>query len=186
MSSTGNNENGDGILRQLSDLIEKECSKTSFACGGAIAVSKRANVSNKAQAQSTTPINLYWASSKDDEVRKLSLPEIDTTGESTVGQLAADCTLASFGRGSEDVVDTEYRHAGKLDTTHFASTFHPADFGLIENIEQILLPELDKKAKDTTCSRKLVPDLYKLNVRASCDIDPLIGPILFINRFPSH
>lgn len=62
------------------------------------------------------------------------------------------------------MVDTDYRRAGKLDTTHFASNFHPTEFGILENIEQILLPAIGDKANDETHSRKLIADLYKLNV----------------------
>lgn len=162
MSSPGDKAKKNKIYRQLQDLIEKESSKASFACGGSISISKSATAKAKAQAQCSAPINLFWASATDDAVHKLTLPESST--ESSVEQLAKDCTVASFGRGGQDVVDTAYRQAGKLDITQFASTFHPADFGLLENIEQILVPDMGKKPKDDTHSRKLIAERYKLNV----------------------
>jgi hypothetical protein len=160
MSSPGDKAKENKLYRQLQDLIEKESSKASFACGGSIPITNSSTA--KAKAQSSAPINLFWASASDEAAHKLTLPE--SSAKSSVEQLAKDCTLASFGRGGEDVIDTSYRQAGKLDITQFASTFHPADFGLLENIEQILVPDLGKKAKDDTHSRKLITELYKLNV----------------------
>lgn len=152
----------ESTFSQLQRLIEEECSKASFACGGSIIVKKDSTAKDKAKAQSSGPINLFWASPKDEEIHRLAFPA-QSTG-SSVSQLANDCTVASFGRGGEDVVDTDYRRAGKLDTTHLASNFHPTEFGILENIEQILLPAMGDKAKDETHSRKLIADLYKLNV----------------------
>jgi hypothetical protein len=162
MSFPGDKAEKNKIYRQLQDLIEKESSEASFACGGSISISKSATAKAKAQAQSSAPINLFWKSGTDEAVHTLTLPESST--ESYVEQLAKDCIVASFGRGGKNVIDTAYRQAGKLDTTQFASTFHPADFGVLENIEQILVPDMGKKAKDETHSRKLIAELYKLNV----------------------
>lgn len=161
MSDPRDQEKKNEIYRQLQDLIEKESSKASFACGGSISISANAAAEAKAQSQCSTPINLFWTSATDGVVRNLTLPESST--ESSVEQLAKDCTVASFGRGGEDVVDIAYRQAGKLDITQFASTFHPADFGLLENVEQILVPDMGEKARDDTHSRKLIAELYKLN-----------------------
>ena len=147
---------------QLQNLIERECSKASFACGGSITIKEDSTAKTKATAQSSVPINLFWASAKDEEIHRLTFPAQST--QSSVTQLVNDCTVASFGRGDQDVVDTDYRRAGKLDTTHFASNFHPTEFGILENIEQILLPAIGDKANDETHSRKLIADLYKLNV----------------------
>lgn len=161
--SSADDEKGNEIFSQLQHLIEKECSKASFACGGSITISESPNASEKGNARSSAPINLFWTSANNENVRKLTLPGEFT--ESSVEQLAKNCALASFGRGEENVVDTDYRRAGKLDATQFASTFHPADFGLLENIEQILVPDMGgRRAKDEIYSRKIVADLYKLNV----------------------
>lgn len=160
-------ESQNEVYRELQSVIEDECSKTSFACGGSISISRDCDVTQKVHTQSSDPVSIFWLSSNDNGgVRYVALPPKLTPDPNSpsIEELASDCTTASFGRGGEDVIDPEYRRAGKMDTTQFASSFHPADFGLLENIEQILLPEFEGKPEDHTCSRKLVADLYKLNV----------------------
>jgi len=80
-------------------------------------------------------------------------------------QLVTDCIPATFGRGAQDILDTSYRNAGKIDASNFVTSFHPANFGIINNIEQILLPSIssDKELH----IRRLTAELYKLNVRLS-------------------
>lgn len=78
-------------------------------------------------------------------------------------RLISNCDPASFGRGNQDVMDPEYRKAAKLNPDQFATNFHPADYGLIEHIEQILLPGICSK-EDKMHLRKLHAELYKFNV----------------------
>ncbi|KAL4930250.1 Zn(II)2Cys6 transcription factor [Aspergillus undulatus] len=54
-------------------------------------------------------------------------------------RLVGDCDSASFGRGQQDVLEPEYHRAGKINVDQFATTFHPSDFGILENIAQGLL-----------------------------------------------
>lgn len=61
------------------------------------------------------------------------------------------------------MVDPEYRKAVKLNPEQFATNFHPADYGVIEYIEQILLPSITNK-KDNLNLCKPHAELYKLNV----------------------
>jgi len=60
-------------------------------------------------------------------------------------RLVSKCDPASFDRGNQDVMDPEYREAVKPDPDQFATNFHPADYGLIKHIEQILLPSICSK-----------------------------------------
>lgn len=54
-------------------------------------------------------------------------------------------------------MDESYRKAGKLDVTHFSSTFNLADSGLIDIVRSELLEgENDRKT--------VRAELYKLNV----------------------
>ncbi|KAL4739206.1 hypothetical protein BDV11DRAFT_170239 [Aspergillus similis] len=82
----------------------------------------------------------------------------------TLRRLVADCDPASFGRGEEDVIDPEYRRAGKINTGQFATSFHPADFGILENIAQVLLPSISNETDNQLGFRKITAELYKLNV----------------------
>ena len=51
-----------------------------------------------------------------------------------------DSERATFGRGGEDVLDEGYRRAKKLDRWQFATNFHPAEYGILDEVSQILLP----------------------------------------------
>ncbi|KAL4970337.1 uncharacterized protein BDV14DRAFT_195032 [Aspergillus stella-maris] len=91
----------------------------------------------------------------------LVLPSEDTAA---LKQLLKDCEPATFGKGQEDVHDPEYRNTGKMDPNKFATTFHPADFGIIENMNKILFPSVSTEMENSLGFRKLRVGLYKLNV----------------------
>lgn len=58
-------------------------------------------------------------------------------------------------------MDPEYRKAGKLKNHRFATSFHPAGFGIIETIEQqILVHKLNILEEDPL----IETERYKLNV----------------------
>ncbi|KAL4922136.1 hypothetical protein BDW62DRAFT_197372 [Aspergillus aurantiobrunneus] len=92
-------------------------------------------------------VNIFW-SNDDSNARKLVLPADGSTPETnpeTLQRLVADCDPASFGRGDQDVIDPEYRKAGKINTDQFATSFHPADFHILENLAQVLLPSVSNE-----------------------------------------
>lgn len=116
----------------------------------------------------SSPVRIYWGTKDCAVKREIVLPlDSEPRPDRSVDrlqELVEDCVPASFGRGQEDVMDPEYRKAGKLDPHRFASSFHPADFGIIENVEQILLPRLNTSTENSLPFRKLRAELYKLNV----------------------
>lgn len=150
------------VCRQLRKLVEGENSSASFACGGTIPIGKDDNEYNS----SCAPVNLFWKTGEDTQAQKLVLPLTDTqeSNASLLQRLVDDCSPATFGRGDQDVLDPSYRMAGKLDTDKFASNFHPADFGILENVEQILLPSIRTDLENYLQFRKITAHLYKLNV----------------------
>ncbi|KAJ9302233.1 hypothetical protein DTO271G3_1099 [Paecilomyces variotii] len=152
----------DEVCRQLSELVEGENSSSSFACGGTIPIEKDDSEHNS----SCAPVNLFWKTGEDTQAQKLVLPLTDTqeSNYSLLQRLVDDCSPATFGRGDQDVLDPSYRMAGKLDTDKFASNFHPADFGILENVEQILLPSIRTDLENYLQFRKITAHLYKLNV----------------------
>ena len=176
---------GNGGARSLSSLaFDKACSElgqcisgeratASFTCGGTIPIRDTEKVED-AVATSTqkrplsSPVQVWWASKDVTVKERLVLPlNHHAHPDSTVPrlhQLVADCEVASFGKGQQDIIDPEYRMAGKLDPERFESSFHPADFGIIESIEQILLPRYVSKNGNCLPLRKLSAELYKLNV----------------------
>lgn len=166
---------GDAYSR-LVQLITKEQAKTSFACGGTVPViaaddniSGVSWVATPDQLISSRPVNVFWSSKDDGSALKITLPTNDDRSSASVEKLAADCSPASFGRGGEDVLDESYRRAGKMELKDFATSFHPADFGLVQNIEQVLLPSIISDEDNSLQCKGLVADLYKLNV-SSCQM----------------
>ncbi|KAL2222651.1 hypothetical protein M432DRAFT_595402 [Thermoascus aurantiacus ATCC 26904] len=160
--------------RQLSESIEGERSSASFACGGTIPITGDANSGGGGSAtaasdstrRTSPPVSIFWSTATDSNARKLVLPLSDTeeSSPSVLRQLVTDCSPATFGKGNKDVLDPSYRMAGKLDPDRFSSSFHPANFGIVENIEQILLPSVSTDLENALQFRRLTADLYKLNV----------------------
>ena len=76
-------------------------------------------------------------------------------------KLSSNCDPATFGVGGEDRFDTEYRSAWKLDTTKFATSFHPFDSDIMEIAKQLLFFGAINLG---IFEPILVAELYKLNV----------------------
>jgi hypothetical protein len=92
----------------------------------------------------------------------------DSNGD-VLQELIRDCSPATFDKGEQDVLDSTYRKAGKMDPESFATTFDPDHFGILENVEQILLPSVKNDEKSKPHLRKLSATLYKLNVWPNAD-----------------
>ncbi|PWY70746.1 oxidoreductase [Aspergillus eucalypticola CBS 122712] len=145
------------FVETITVAIERETSSALFTCGGSIPI---ANPIGSEQV-------LHWGAEHDSTAQKLTLPVLSENSDgSTHGlqTLLDACQPASFGRGGQDILDPEYRRAGKLDPDRFLTSFHPADFGIIELIEQILLPGISGETENRLQFRKLKAELYKLNV----------------------
>lgn len=163
------------------DSIEGEHSSSSFACGGTIPInSKNPEPEGPENTPSDTtrtspPVRLTWSSEINNQsAQKLTLPLSDTpvSNAAVLDQLVQTCIPASFGRGDQDVLDPSYRQAGKLDGDMFLSSFDPAGFGILQNIEQILLPSLSTEMQNELQFRRIRAELYKLNV-LSCRLGHL-------------
>ncbi|PLN86495.1 hypothetical protein BDW42DRAFT_158595 [Aspergillus taichungensis] len=148
---------------QLRESFQEGAALASFVCGGEIPISTSSSLPGF-----SPPVQIvWWAGEQPVGDRRLVLPLDDAATESSserLQRLVADCEPASFGRGQEDVLDPAYRNAGKLDPTQFLTSFHPADFGIIESVEKILLPNIGINVNSPLHRRKLTWELYKLNV----------------------
>ncbi|KAJ5659036.1 hypothetical protein N7507_005487 [Penicillium longicatenatum] len=151
----------DEICGRLEKTIVDEKDSSAFVCGGTIPIKDKA-AESKNHTKPSNPITIFWES-KDEvsQAKKLVLPLRDSS-DTGLHQLVADCEPASFGKGQENVMNPEYRKAGKLEPSQFATSFHFMEFGLHEIIENILIPPLDFKEKDAP--RRIEAELYKLNV----------------------
>lgn len=75
---------------------------------------------------------------------KLVLPvgrkdDKDSSGAGALQQLASDCAPATIIRGGKGVLDPTCYKAGTLAPAHFAITFYPADFGILDKFETRLV-----------------------------------------------
>ncbi|KAL3469173.1 hypothetical protein BJX99DRAFT_241925 [Aspergillus californicus] len=157
--------------RQLRSFIEGERAAASFSCGGSIplVVDIGSETGKKASdpLSVSAPVNIFWGKKDNSTAHKLTLPVglSDTdTNVKTLRRLVADCDPASFGRGEKDVIDPEYRKAGQINVDEFATSFHPADFGILEIVGQVLLPSISDEKDNQLQFRKIKAELYKLNV----------------------
>ncbi|KAL5342051.1 hypothetical protein BJX70DRAFT_386462 [Aspergillus crustosus] len=138
--------------RELRSVIEGERAAASFSVGDSV---------------SSPPVNVFWSKGDDSVAHKLVLPvngSVSEASNETRQCLVTACEPASFGRGEKDVLDPEYRRAGKINVNQFATSFHPADFGILENIGQVLLPSISSESDNQLGFRKIKAELYKLNV----------------------
>ncbi|KAE8369726.1 hypothetical protein BDV27DRAFT_172386 [Aspergillus caelatus] len=150
---------------QLKTFIEGERTTASYACGGSIPIVQTTGPPDT-HPRGSGPINIFW-SIGNGSARHLSLPlraDAEDANPEMLQHLIGSCGPASFGRGEETVIDLSYRKAGKLEPENFATSFHPADFGIIETIEKVLLPGIVGEAANRLGSRKIYAELYKLNI----------------------
>lgn len=158
------------VCRQLEAFVVGKKASASFVCGGLIPIDTKAVAgSTSSQPISVSPpVRICWYTDGDNISRVLTLP-LDWNADSksasdNLHRLVVGCDPASFGRGQEDVIDPRYRKARKLEPRHFFTSFHPSDFGILQNVEQILLPNFNTLSQNSLPFRKLSAELYKLNV----------------------
>lgn len=152
--------------QQLTEFISGQKASATFACGGTVSIGEELppgtfNIS--------PPVRLSWTAKDASGEHKLLLPvnATDAADAEQVLRLLSDCDIASFGKGDKDVVDPEYRKAGKLDPSRFLTSFHPANFNILDDVEQLLVPNFQSVVKNKLPFRKLKAELYKLNVGLS-------------------
>ncbi|KAI0386945.1 hypothetical protein F5Y04DRAFT_74033 [Hypomontagnella monticulosa] len=161
------------ISSELGLFVESRSS--TFTCGGSIPIAKDIvpQPSNKEQAStkdvppveteelSSLPITIRWDSQRSDATHKITLPVVDSNGESQgkLNLLLNDCQPASFGYQGKDVYDENYRKATKLDCSDFSTSFCPYSLGIIDTIAQVLLPNSSSENFRTGVRA----ELYKLN-----------------------
>ncbi|KAH9209223.1 hypothetical protein DL95DRAFT_428313 [Leptodontidium sp. 2 PMI_412] len=168
----------------LKKAVEDHQSTASYCCGGTVAIdASPAPASLKTAGQvspgSTTkspPVALRWDVKEAGEARTIHFPQASLVSKNTrssstssqpslLEQLLESCAPATFGRKNKDILDESYRKAGKLNRSQFSVDFHPHDYGIIDTISQVLLPQVDVDfMKGREQHRGVMAELYKLNV----------------------
>ncbi|KAJ5251858.1 hypothetical protein N7489_002268 [Penicillium chrysogenum] len=158
----------DEICRQLEVFVAGKKASASFVCGGLVPIDAHTAASSiPSKTTVSPPVRICWRTDADNILRELTLPldsQADSKAESGLRQLVVDCEPASFGKGQQDVLDPKYRKAGKLEPRSFLTSFHPSDLGILQNVEQILLPNFNTDLENRLPFRKMHAELYKLNV----------------------
>ncbi|KAJ5483787.1 hypothetical protein N7530_003033 [Penicillium desertorum] len=151
------------ICRRLEAFVNGKKASASFVCGGLVPIDANTASSIPSQTTMSPPVRVWWQTDGDNILRKLTLPIDSQAGsktESGLRQLVIDCEPASFGKGQQDVLDPKYRKAGKLEPRSFLTSFHPSDFGILQNVEQILLPNFNTDLENRLPFQKMHAELY--------------------------
>ncbi|KAJ5703223.1 hypothetical protein N7488_010771 [Penicillium malachiteum] len=147
----------------LSEALAVDVPEALFSVGDKIDLTEADPQAPHETHERRGPVTIRWDSGIDrSNVQKISFPapesQIATTNR--LALLLEDCEPATFGRGSEEVLDKSYRLASKMDVQHFSCDFSPHDNGVMEKVRQALA------FRDYTGNshRGLRAELYKLNV----------------------
>ena len=157
------------LLQELASAVQGHAATATFACGGSVPFSDLSTGNLGSGAQNLFPsVTLRW-DSKDEWMKQskitFPLPPRDDVSRSMLSRLLHHCEPATFGVGGQDVLDESYRKAAKLDTSNFSTNFHPHDCGIVDSIQQILLPSTIKGGQSVGIGPQGVrAELYKLNV----------------------
>ncbi|KAF5661724.1 hypothetical protein FCIRC_11750 [Fusarium circinatum] len=140
------------LLSAVSSALDKRAGKDIFAIGGSI----------DATTDSSNPsVTIRWDSKEQGRCRALTLPlSDDPVAQDGFNSLLADCQPATFGVGSQEVLDEEYRKAGKMNTEDFCTNFNPYEHGIVDTINQVLAQASVTDARGLGVKA----ELYKLNV----------------------
>ena len=163
------------LLEDLSASLDSSARSATFACGGTVPF-KTTNIGGKNPEAKDKDDDAGHSITDGPNSEKISHDDIviddiqvrfgksgegitvvfNTNGASTpeLDQLIAACQPASFGRAGEAVLDEEYRKAGKLDKSEFATSFCPYEAGIIDVITQLLVPQVkhDKHTRSVKVS----------------------------------
>lgn len=170
-------------VEQLTAAVAAEKSKSIFTCGGKIpitgpvslakptdsvgtkadslndtvdavnAVSQPNDVHSGARTTTSAPPTIRFGPNGTGSV--LTFPP--TPDDDTFKKLLAACDPATFGVGGTEVHDEAYRKASKLDATQLCTDFCPYSTGMVDIINQLLIPSVG-------AHRSVRVEFYKLNI----------------------
>ncbi|KAM5355088.1 hypothetical protein ACJ41O_001734 [Fusarium nematophilum] len=142
------------LLSAVSSALDKRAGKDMFAIGGSI----KGLIYLPEFEVEKSDLALRWDIDDQGHSRSLKLPvNGDAVSQESFGHLLKDCEPATFGLGNEEVLDEDYRKAGKLDKSQFSSSFNPYEHGVVDTISQAL-------AQGNSAARGVRAELYKLNI----------------------
>ncbi|KAF4954426.1 hypothetical protein FGADI_5292 [Fusarium gaditjirri] len=122
-----------GLLSAVSSALDKRAGKDIFAIGGSV------GDNSDSSGATNNSITIRWDNKEQLHCRNLKLPlSDDPVAQGAFNTLLADCQPATFGVGSQEVLDEEYRKAGKINTEDFCTSFNPYEHGIVDTVNQVL------------------------------------------------
>ncbi len=160
------------LLQKLASAVDGHAATATFACGGSVPILDLSKGKFDHDAQNlAAPITIRWDPRNTDTTQSkiaFPLPEHDKVSREMFHKLLHHCDPATFGVGGRDILDEAYRKAAKLDASDFSTDFHPHDCGILDSIQQILLPSTIRGGQGIGIGPQGVrAQLYKLNVCTS-------------------
>ncbi|KAL8993483.1 MAG: hypothetical protein Q9169_006310 [Polycauliona sp. 2 TL-2023] len=144
------------LLRKLSAAVSDQAANATFACGGTV------DCPDTSKDGVTPRVIIRWDNDDDNDHHKASFP-CSQDAIQAFEALVQACQPATFGFENRDVLDENYRKAGKLGNSAFSTNFHPHDCGIVDAVQQILMPVGGSPEEDKT-PQGVRAELYKLNV----------------------
>jgi hypothetical protein len=155
------------VLENLRLSVTGAKADASFCCGGSVTIkSFTANTVIVDSKPASPPVILHWDQPNGGSGRMVFGDEKMSSAEfqAHIRDMRSSCQAATFGRQGQDVYDATYREALKLEPSQFTTNFHPHDYGILDDLAQILLPSyLGGNRKDEDLLG-VHAELYKLNV----------------------
>ena len=127
-------ESAEGATLKALGKLSKNLSSR-FCCGGKLQ-----------PAQSVVCLNYEF----NGEIAKVVFPGAD---EAALAKLLQASSVASFGKGDQQVTDLSYRDAYKIDPDKLTTSFYPCSTSILSEIETLMVP-----------NRSIRAELHKLNL----------------------
>ena len=134
-----------GATSYLDNWTARETKSATFVCGGCIAIAPPTApiISANYTRRTSPPVRIYW---HDREcTRHLVLPMEEENDQNEPFSKIADT----------------------LDAEYFSSSFHPADYSILDALNQIILPGVRNHPENQLGFDKFSADLCRLNVSSS-------------------
>lgn len=157
------------LLRKLSAAVNGHAATATFACGGSVPIIDESAglVVDPGKLAVCSPVKIRCDTSLVHNRAYMIFPYHDSKArfDEELQALLRKCGRATFGIGGRDVLDEGYRKASKLDASQFSSNFHPHDCGILDSIQQVLLPSTVRGGLELGGGpQSIKAELYKLNV----------------------
>ena len=155
------------VLENLRLSVTGAKADASFCCGGSVAIKPfAANTVLMNSKAASPPVILHW-DQPDGGAGRIVFGDEKTSStefQAHIRNMCSSCQAATFGRQGQDVYDATYREALKLEPSQFTTNFHPHDYGILDDLAQILLPSYLGGDREDEDLLGVHAELYKLNV----------------------